>query len=122
MSRRAICAVFVTTLVTTAVVAQVAMTDGGGMSVLSALKGLLGIGGPTSAAKRSSGSGSGEGLFVYVKIPAAIQPLERASRFEDPLQEALERAGLGEVSGGGSQLSDADADGRRQIEFCGIDV
>lgn len=60
--------------------------------------------------------------FVYLKIPGDIQPMERGERFEDPLQAMLEEAGLGEVSGGGSSLSDADAEGRRVVEFCGIDI
>jgi hypothetical protein len=60
--------------------------------------------------------------LIYIKIPAPIEPLERAERFEDPLEEVLERTGVGEISGGGSLLSAPDADGRRTIEYCGIDV
>lgn len=61
-------------------------------------------------------------LFVYVKIPADLQPLERGELFEEPLQQALEREKLGTVTGGGSQLSDEDSEGHRTIEFCGIDI
>ncbi len=61
-------------------------------------------------------------LFVYIKIPASLQPLERGEKFEDPLQEALEQRGLGEITGGGSQLSNLDENGHRSIEFCGLDV
>ena len=61
-------------------------------------------------------------LFVYIKMPGHIEPIERGERFEDPLQEALERSELGYITGGGSQLSEPDNDGRRSIEFCGIDV
>ena len=57
-------------------------------------------------------------FFFYVRIPGDIQPMERAERFEDPLQAALDAEALGEVSGGGSQLA-----GRgKEIEFCGLDV
>lgn len=61
-------------------------------------------------------------LFVYIKIPADLGPLDRGELFEDPLQGALDKEGLGEITGGGSQLSDLDENGRRSVEFCGIDV
>ena len=61
-------------------------------------------------------------LFVYIKLPVAIEPLDRGEMFEDPIQQALEAASLGNITGGGSQLSDADDQGKRSIEFCGIDV
>lgn len=60
--------------------------------------------------------------FIYIKIPGDIQPLVRGERFEDPLQAALEQTGLGNISGGGSQLDDPYPDGRPRVEFCGIDV
>jgi len=60
--------------------------------------------------------------FVYVKIPAAIQPLDRGTMFEGPIDAALEPEGLGHVSGGGSLLGDTLPDGTRPIEFCGIDI
>ena len=62
------------------------------------------------------------GLFVYVAIPGRIEPIERSERFEDPLSEALERAGLGEVTGGGSWLTHPDEQGRQFVESCGIDL
>ena len=34
-------------------------------------------------------------LFIYVKIPGDIQPLERGARFEGPLQKLLKASGLG---------------------------
>ncbi len=61
-------------------------------------------------------------LFVYVKIPAALQPLERGELFEDPLQAVLEQKKVGTITGGGSQLSEPDSEGCRDIECCGIDV
>lgn len=60
--------------------------------------------------------------FLYVKIPGNIQPIERGERFEDPLIDALLEAQLGDVTGGGSSMSDPDAEGQRTVEFCGIDV
>ena len=87
------------------------------MSFFEVLKGALGVGeSPSALPSRESP------LFLYVKIPGHIEPLDRAERFEDPLQEALDAAGLGEITGGGSQLGEAGPDGTRIIEFCGIDV
>src|SRR3569833_3937922 len=59
--------------------------------------------------------------IVYVYLPASIEPIERGQRFEDPINDELRRLGIGEVSGGGSQLGERP-DGSRTIEFCGIDV
>ncbi len=56
-------------------------------------------------------------FFFYVRIPESIGPLVRGDRYEDPLQEALSSAGLGEVTGGGSQLGEGDS-----IAYCGLDV
>ena len=61
-------------------------------------------------------------LFVYVKLPVDLDPDDRTELFADPLQDALEKEGLGTVTGGGSMLSPPDEDGERETEFCGIDV
>jgi hypothetical protein len=61
-------------------------------------------------------------LFVYVKLPDPVGPIDRGKRYEDPIAERLAEESLGEVSGGGSQLGDEQPDGTRPIEFCGIDV
>jgi hypothetical protein len=61
-------------------------------------------------------------VFVFVRVPESIQPLDRASKYEDPLQSALEQAKLGEVTGGGSLMSAPKADGSRDIRWVGIDV
>jgi D-alanyl-D-alanine carboxypeptidase len=45
-------------------------------------------------------------FFFYVLIPGHIQPVKRGERFEDPLQAALEKEKLGEVTGGGSQMGE----------------
>src|SRR5690349_4000642 len=54
---------------------------------------------------------------LYVRIPAAISPLERSDRFEGPLDALLRERKLGEVSGGGSGLKPGGG-----IEYVGIDV
>ena len=89
------------------------------MTFLKRLQAALGV---TPSRAGEAGPSREAPQFVYIKIPAHIEPLDRAARFEDPLQEALDAAQLGEITGGGSQLSEADAEGRRSIEFCGIDV
>jgi len=61
----------------------------------------------------------GNPLFVYVKIPGNIGPMERGKRFEDPLQGALSREHLGEVTGGGAQLAEEDTS---TTLFCGLDI
>jgi hypothetical protein len=63
-----------------------------------------------------------QGFFVFVQIPEQIGPLERSEKYEDPLQNFLDRAGLGEVSGGGTMLSAPNSDGHKEILYCGIDV
>ncbi len=56
-------------------------------------------------------------FFFYVRIPEDLQPLARGDRYENPLQDALAAADMGEVTGGGSQLGEGTS-----IEYCGIDV
>ncbi len=55
--------------------------------------------------------------FVFVKIVEAVEPLERARKYEDPLGAALKKLSLGEVTGGGSLLSR-----EKKIEWVGVDV
>lgn len=61
-------------------------------------------------------------LFVYIKLPVDLDPFERTEQFADPLQDALEAANLGRITGGGSQFSEPDDQGEDRVEFCGIDV
>ena len=42
---------------------------------------------------------------VTARIWEPIEPIARGERYEDPLQDALQRAQLGTVDGGGSQLT-----------------
>ncbi len=60
--------------------------------------------------------------LIYILLPEPLQPLDRAARYEDPLEAELGLAGFGYVSGGGSLLSEEKPDGSRDIIFCGVDV
>jgi hypothetical protein len=55
--------------------------------------------------------------FLLVKIPEPLLPVQRGEKYEDPLSDELERAGLGFVNGGGTK---ATPDG--SIEYCYLDV
>ena len=55
--------------------------------------------------------------FVFVKVSESIEPIERGKKYEDPLDAALKAARLGEVTGGGSSLSN-----ERKIQWVGVDV
>jgi hypothetical protein len=44
--------------------------------------------------------------LVIVRIPEHIEPMDRGDRYEDPLDAKLKESGLGEVTGGGSQLDE----------------
>ena len=60
--------------------------------------------------------------LVYVFLPESVGPMDRGDNYEEPIIDGLERLGLGEVSGAGTQLGDEGPDGRRPILSCGIDV
>jgi hypothetical protein len=62
------------------------------------------------------------GFFVVVHIPEALVPLERGAKYEDPLGDALKARGLGEVSGGGTQLGPRKADGTHDVISIDVDV
>jgi hypothetical protein len=55
--------------------------------------------------------------FVLARFYEHIMPIDRGDRYEDPLNDALEAAGIGRVTGGGSQLTE---DGR--IAFADIEI
>jgi hypothetical protein len=57
-----------------------------------------------------------QGSFT-VRLYEHVEPMDRGSRYEDPLQDALDAASLGTISGGGSQLTEGG-----QIEFADIEV
>lgn len=78
--------------------------------------------GGTSAAAGTQEEPGTSSLFVFVKIPESIMPIERGEKYEDPLDITLKKAGVGEVTGGGSQLGEPDKDGSPTIDWVGIDV
>ena len=55
-------------------------------------------------------------------MPGDMDPEDRWEKFADPLQQALEKDGLGDVTGGGTQFSEPDENGDDFVEFCGVDV
>ena len=58
------------------------------------------------------------GELVIVRLNARLQPMHRGEHFEDPLMEVMEELSLGEVTGGGTQLSGDDAG----VSFCEIEL
>jgi hypothetical protein len=55
--------------------------------------------------------------IVTATLNARLRPLDRGELYEDPLDEALRSAGLGEVTGGGTQLA---ATG--EIDSCDLEI
>lgn len=56
------------------------------------------------------------GPWMLVTLNARLQPFDRGTHFEDPLDEALQRAGCGRVTGGGSSL------GQDGIDSCDLEI
>lgn len=59
-----------------------------------------------------------EGEIVIARLNARLQPMQRGEHFEDPLIEVLKDLGVGEVTGGGTQLSGDE----RGVDFCDIEM
>ena len=55
--------------------------------------------------------------LVLARFYEHIEPMDRGDRYEEPLLTALEKAGVGSVTGGGSQLSELGA-----IEFADVEI
>jgi hypothetical protein len=55
--------------------------------------------------------------FVFVKVMDRVMPVEPGSKCEDPWDEALKQAKLGEVTGGGTSLTK-----EKTIDWVGLDV
>ena len=55
--------------------------------------------------------------LVFAKIIDAVGPVDRALKYEDPLQGVLEREGVGEITGGGTMQN---KDGT--IQYVGVDI
>ena len=58
-----------------------------------------------------------DGEIVVVRLNARMQPLDRYEVYEEPLAALLESKGLGELTGGGTQM---DEEG--EIAFCDIEI
>jgi hypothetical protein len=43
--------------------------------------------------------------MVIARIPDPVMPVERGSKYEDPLAAALQERGFGDCTGGGTQLN-----------------
>ena len=56
-------------------------------------------------------------VLAVARMNDRAQPIERGDLYEDPLQEMLETTGIGEVTGGGTQV-----DEKGEIEFCDIEI
>lgn len=54
---------------------------------------------------------------VFVKITESILPVARGEKYEDPLDDALRKEGIGAVTGAGTTLG---SDGK--VESVGLDV
>jgi hypothetical protein len=63
-----------------------------------------------------------EPVFVFIRIPESLEPDERTEKYEEPLEKSLASTGVGELTGGGCMLAAPDADGHREIKYCGIDI
>lgn len=62
-------------------------------------------------------------LFLYVRMPVDLDPIDRHELFAEPLHEALEKEDLGAVTGGGTMfLPPSDEDDDDEVQFSGIDV
>jgi hypothetical protein len=57
------------------------------------------------------------GEIVIARLNARAQPIDRGEVFEDPLDGILQAAGIGNVSGGGTQLGEEG-----EIQFCDLEI
>ncbi len=75
-----------------------------------------------SGLKRMLGGGEEpapvEGALVVARLNARVQPIDRGEYYEDPLDDFLREAGLGEMTGGGTQLAE-EPDG---IAYCEVEM
>jgi hypothetical protein len=65
----------------------------------------------------SAGAFAQDATFIFVHINESIMPIERGKKYADPLHGFLYAKGLGEVTGGGSSLSETG-----EIQWVGVDV
>ena len=55
--------------------------------------------------------------LIIARLYEHLEPMDRGERYEDPLHAVLEPAGLGRVTGGGSQLSQSG-----EIDFADVEI
>lgn len=55
--------------------------------------------------------------FIVAQLNARIQPMHRGEFFEDPLDNEIQRASIGEVTGGGTMQGQ-----NGEIEYCDIEI
>ena len=58
-----------------------------------------------------------EPMLAYARLNARLQPMDRGSLYEDPLEQVLEGQGIAAVAGGGTMQMPTG-----EIEYCGIDI
>ncbi|MDD9922201.1 MAG: hypothetical protein OXQ92_07995 [Boseongicola sp.] len=68
--------------------------------------------------KKSEPKGPEFEHWIVAQLNARVQPIDRGEYFEDPLNDAMQASGLGEVTGGGTMMA-GDPDG---IEFVDVEV
>jgi len=56
-------------------------------------------------------------ISSYALLNVRIMPIDRGEQYEDPLGEALEESGYGQITGGGTMQSKEG-----EIEYCGLDI
>jgi len=56
-------------------------------------------------------------VYVTARLNDRAQPMDRGDLYEDPLQVILEEKGIGEVTGGGTQLGS-----NGEIDFCELEI
>lgn len=73
--------------------------------------------GPIRAAAFHGGVMNTKPVFAYARLNARLMPMDRGERYEDPLQEAFDENGFGQITGGGTLQRE-----NGEIEYCGIDI
>ena len=58
-----------------------------------------------------------EKAMVIARLNARLQPLDRGALYEDPLDDLLQRGGLGRVTGGGTMQGETG-----EIDFCDVEI
>lgn len=85
------------------------------------LRGLLGL--DKEATVESAGPDEDRPTTViFVTIPEDLMPIDRGDKYEDPIDAAMTKAGLGFVSGGGTEMGTDPDDGSMTIAAMGVDV